>query len=52
MLKLKSRKIQKIRDSYYINLPVLFIRNHELDKQDLIDIELASDNSLILKPRK
>ena len=49
MLKIGTRKIQKIRGSHYLNLPKIWTENNHTKKGDPVDIELQDDGSLNIK---
>jgi len=49
-IKLKPRRIQSIKYSFYINLPLIFIDNNHLKKQDLLEFELTPEKFLLIKP--
>ena len=41
-----TRKMQKERDSYYVSLPMSWIKTNQLGKSDEVTISLMSDGSL------
>jgi antitoxin component of MazEF toxin-antitoxin module len=48
-IKTTPKKIQKIGYTYVVSLPPFWIRNLELKKGDLIDIDILDDRSLMVK---
>lgn len=46
-----SRKLQKIHESFYVNLPKAWINNMRLDKNSTIEIFVCNDGSLKLSPK-
>lgn len=49
MLKIGTRKIQKIRGSCYLNLPKIWVSNNQTKKGDPVEIKLMTDGSLNLR---
>jgi antitoxin component of MazEF toxin-antitoxin module len=45
-----NRKIQKVRYSFLIPLPVEWIKNMNIGKGNLLNIEMQDDYSLIITP--
>ena len=45
------RKLQKISESFFVNIPKTWIRNFKLDKKSTIAIDIRSDGSLIIYPK-
>lgn len=44
--KFESRKIQNVRYSYLLPLPVSWVKNMKISKGDSLSIEMQEDNSL------
>jgi antitoxin MazE len=46
----QKRKIQKIRFSFYITLPVDWVKNMKIGKANFLNIEILDDQSLRITP--
>jgi bifunctional DNA-binding transcriptional regulator/antitoxin component of YhaV-PrlF toxin-antitoxin module len=46
----EQRKIQKVRYTYQLSIPVRWIRNMKIVKGDTFDIEIKEDNTLRITP--
>lgn len=49
-LKLTNRKITRLSYSYFVSLPMGWVRGIGLKKGDIIEPTLLEDGSLLLKP--
>jgi len=45
------RKLQKISESFFVNIPKNWIKNFELNKSSTVAIDIRSDGSLIIYPK-
>ncbi len=50
MFTFKNRKIQQVRSSYFVTLPLDWIRSNEIKKSDPVRIELLEDGNLKICP--
>ncbi|MHA2024173.1 MAG: AbrB/MazE/SpoVT family DNA-binding domain-containing protein [Candidatus Thorarchaeota archaeon] len=48
-MKQRSRKLQRVGDSYHISLPIDWIRRHDLKKGDRLKIEYDESDTLTVK---
>jgi hypothetical protein len=46
------RKLQTVRRAYLLSIPVDWIRNMNLSKGDVLNVEMLEDNSLRITPFK
>jgi len=49
-VKLGSRKIQNIGDSFFVSMPRPWIRTHKLGQGDQVNIDMLGDGSLKISP--
>jgi len=49
-IKYKPRKIVCANYSFFISLPIDWVRNHNIGKGDLVSSEIQEDGSLSLRP--
>ncbi|MFX1501033.1 MAG: AbrB/MazE/SpoVT family DNA-binding domain-containing protein [Promethearchaeota archaeon] len=45
------RKLQKISESFFVNIPKNWIKNFKLDKNSTVSIDIRTDGSLIVYPK-
>ena len=50
MFKLATRKLQRLNFSYYIALPISWVRDLKLLKNSDVEIFMTEDKQLIIKP--
>lgn len=50
MFHLSERKLQRHNMSFYISLPISWVRHHSLGKNSKIQILVSETGELILKP--
>lgn len=50
MFELGERKLQGVRRAIILTIPRVWVLNHGLQKQDLVNITVGDDGSLIIKP--
>ncbi|WP_292379186.1 hypothetical protein [Methanosarcina sp. UBA289] len=50
IFKVVTRKIQKVRYSYLVSLPVEWIKHKGIGKSDSLNIEMQTDDSLKIFP--
>lgn len=50
MFSFGKRKVQKVRYTYLLPLPVYWVANMKIDKGDVLNIEMQDDHSLRITP--
>jgi hypothetical protein len=49
-MQFKTRKLQQVRNSFFVLLPLDWIRSNEMEKSDPVRIELLEDGNLKIGP--
>ncbi|UZE92071.1 MAG: hypothetical protein IB616_04985 [Methanosarcinales archaeon] len=52
MLELGKRKVQSSAGSFFVNIPILWVKNNQVKRGDLLEITLTDKNELIIKKAK
>jgi hypothetical protein len=49
-MRFKNRKLQQVRNSFFVLLPLDWIKSNEMEKSDPVRIELLGDGNLKIGP--
>jgi phosphate uptake regulator len=50
MFQLDKRKLQRHNQTYYVSIPISWVRNHSLGASSIIKMVVIENNKLILEP--